>query len=75
MSRSNIITSPLTGVIEEDQVVIDFGQYEGQSVFQINCDEPDYYGFLLHEKEKGNFFIKRAKNKEFKLYINESMAA
>ena len=27
--------SPLTGIIEEDKVVIDFGEFEGKSVLEI----------------------------------------
>lgn len=61
--------SPLTGVLEEENVVIDFGQHEGKSVFEINVTEPTYYEFLMEEKDKGNFFIKRTRDKIFRLYI------
>jgi len=69
------IPSPLTGVLEEDRVVVDFGEHEGKSVFEINMDIPAYYQFLLDQKEQGNFFIKRNKDKIFKLYISQGVGA
>ncbi len=67
--------SPLTGVLAEDAVVIDFGEHEGKSVFEINMDVPAYYQFLLDQKEEGNFFIKRNKDKVFKLSISQGVGA
>ena len=64
--------SPLTGVIAEENVVIDFGEHEGKSVFQIADSEPGYYQFLMEEKEKGNFYIRRNKDKIFRLYIHDT---
>jgi hypothetical protein len=66
-------TSPLTGIIEEDKVFIDFGEHEGKSVFEIQCIQPDYYQFLLQQKETGNFAIKRTKEKIYKLYISQAV--
>lgn len=64
--------SPLTGVIEEDKVVIDFGEYEGKSVLEIADTKPDYYEFLMTQKESGNFSIRRTKDKIYRLYIHQT---
>ncbi len=64
--------SPLTGVIAEEKVVIDFGEFEGKSVLEIADTKPDYYQFLLDQKETGNFAIRRTKDKIFRLYIHQS---
>ena len=64
--------SPLTGIIEEDKVVLDFGEYEGKSVLEIADTRPDYYEFLLQQKESGNFSIRRSKDKIFRLYIHQT---
>ena len=61
--------SPLTGVLAEEAVVIDFGEHEGKSVLQVNDENPDFYSFLVEQREKGNFKIRRNKNKEFKLFV------
>jgi hypothetical protein len=62
--------SPLTGILAEDTVVVDFGEHEGKSILQVNDENPDFYNYLLEQKEEGNFIIKRNKDKEFKLYVN-----
>jgi hypothetical protein len=64
--------SPLTGVIAEEKVVIDFGEFEGKSVLEIADTKPDYYQFLIEQKETGNFAIRRTKDKIFRLYIHQS---
>lgn len=64
--------SPLTGVIEEDKVVIDFGEFEGKSVLEIADTRPEFYQFLLDQKETGNFSIRRTKDKIFRLYIHQT---
>ena len=61
--------SPLTGILAEEQVVVDFGEYEGKSVMDIAETEPEFYQFLLKQKEIGNFAIRRTKDKIFKLYL------
>ena len=48
MSANN---SPLTGIIEETQVIIDFGQYEGQSVEDVRRIDPSFIDQLIKEKE------------------------
>jgi hypothetical protein len=65
--------SPLTGIIEEDKVVIDFGEFEGKSVLEIADTKPDYYQFLIDQKETGNFSIRRTKDKIFRLYIHQNL--
>lgn len=64
------IQSPLTGVLAEESVVIDFGEHEGKSVLQVNDENPDFYSFLIDQKEQGNSMIKRTKDKIFRLYVN-----
>lgn len=63
--------SPLTGVIEEDKVYIDFGEHEGKSVLEVADTLPEFYDYMLSNKEMGNFFIRRGKDKLYRLYINE----
>lgn len=65
--------SPLTGIIAEDAVVIDFGDYEGKSVLEIADTEPEYYSYLISEKERGNFAIKRTKDKIYRLYVHNQL--
>lgn len=60
--------SPLTGVLDEDTVVIDFGKHAGKSVLEIADTEPEFYSFLVAQRQSGNFAIKRNKDKIFKLY-------
>ena len=62
--------SPLTGVIEESDVIMDFGQYEGQSVREVKSADPDLYQQLVQEKENDNIAIRRNKDKSFRLYMN-----
>ena len=70
---AQIIQSPLTGVLAEDTVVIDFGEHEGKSVLQVNDENPEFYTFLLSQKELGNSMIKRTKDKIFRLYVNSPL--
>lgn len=67
MSTSN---SPITGVIDERLVILDFGKYEGKSVLEIAEIDPIFYEKLASEKENGIFAIRRHKDKTFRLYIN-----
>lgn len=64
--------SPLTGIIEEDKVVIDFGEFEGKSVLEIADTRPDFYDFLVQQKEQGNFAIRRTRDKIFRLYVQQT---
>jgi broad specificity phosphatase PhoE len=67
MSGNN---SPVTGIIDEKLVIIDFGKYEGRRVSEISELDPIFYDRLVTEKESGVFAIRRHKDKTFRLYIN-----
>lgn len=62
--------SPVTGVIDEAQVIIDFGKYEGKSVFEVQEIDRAFYDRLASEKDNGIFAIRRHRDKTFRLYIN-----
>jgi len=66
--------SPITGVIEETDVIVDFGLYEGQSVSHVKNSDPDLYQQLVQEKENDNIAIRRNKDKTFRLYMNPLLA-
>ena len=61
MARS---TSPLTGLLKEENVVLNFGEHQGKSIMAISADFPEYYEKLLEQKEKCNCFLKRGKDKK-----------
>mgnify|MGYP003394164754 CR=1 FL=1 len=63
-------SSPVTGVIDEGLVIIDFGKYEGKSVQEIHVVDPIFYERLASERENGVFAIRRHRDKTFRLYIN-----
>ncbi len=63
-------TSPVTGIIEETDVVIDFGKHEGRTVHEIADLDPAFYQRLASEKDSGIFAIRRHRDKTFRLYIN-----
>lgn len=63
-------SSPVTGVIDEKLVIVDFGKYEGKSVSEIAEVDKDFYDKLVNEKENGVFAIRRHRDKTFRLYIN-----
>lgn len=62
--------SPVTGVIDEELVIIDFGKYEGQNIKDISERDPEFYQKLVAEKENGAYAIRRNRDKTFRLYIN-----
>jgi len=62
--------SPVTGIIEEELVILDFGKYEGKSVKEVSELDPAFYERLIAEKENGIFAIRRNRGKTFHLYIN-----
>lgn len=64
--------SPLTGIIEEDKVFVDFGEHEGKSVLEIADTLPDYYEYLVEKKDGGKCIIRRSKDKSFKLYVSQT---
>ena len=62
--------SPVTGVIDESLVIVDFGKYEGRTVEEVAELDPSFYDKLASEKENGIFAIRRHRDKTFRLYIN-----
>ncbi|AUN98983.1 hypothetical protein DOM21_06040 [Bacteriovorax stolpii] len=64
--------SPLTGIIAEELVYVDFGEHEGKSVLEIADTVPDFYEFLLESKEGGKCTIRRSKDKSFRLYVSQT---
>lgn len=69
-NHNNKDQSPVTGIIEENVVVLDFGKYEGVTVEKISELDPAFYDRLAEEKDKGTFAIRRQKDKTFRMYIN-----
>jgi hypothetical protein len=65
--------SPVTGIIDECLVVIDFGEHEGKSVLEIADTVPDFYDFLRESRDKGSCMIRRSKDKCFRLYIPSTL--
>jgi hypothetical protein len=68
MSQST--QSPITGVIDESNVILDFGKHEGRSVKEIAAIDPDFYESLAGEKGEGIYAIRRHRDKTFRLYLN-----
>lgn len=64
--------SPLTGIIAEELVYVDFGEHEGKSVLEIADTVPDFYDFLVESKEGGKCIIRRSKDKSFRLYVSQT---
>lgn len=64
--------SPLTGIIAEELVYVDFGEHEGKSVLEIADTLPEFYDFLIESKESGKCTIRRSKDKSFKLYVTQT---
>ncbi len=62
--------SPVTGIIDESLVILDFGKYEGKSVEEVSGLDPSFYEKLSAEKENGVFAIRRHRDKTFRLYVN-----
>jgi hypothetical protein len=62
--------SPITGIIDESQVIIDFGKHEGITVQELQVADPDFYAALAGEKGEGVFAIRRHRDKTFRLYLN-----
>ena len=68
-----ISVSPLTGIIEEDKVFIDFGEHEGKSILEVADTLPDFYQYLIDKKETGKCTIRRSKDKCFRLYVSQTI--
>ncbi|MDD0851971.1 hypothetical protein HBN50_02635 [Halobacteriovorax sp. GB3] len=65
--------SPITGIIAEEQVVIDFGEHEGKSVLEVQDTLPEFYDYLIDQKNDGRCTIRRSKDKTFYLYITNTL--
>lgn len=65
--------SPITGIIEEDKVFVDFGEHEGKSILELSDCYPDYYKYLIEKKEDGHCTIRRSKDKSFRLYVSRTL--
>lgn len=65
--------SPVTGIIAEDQVFIDFGEHEGKSILEVADTLPDYYDFLIERKNEGMCTIRRSREKIFRLYVSKTL--
>ena len=63
-------TSPLTGIIEEDKVFVDFGEHEGKSVLEIADTLPEYYQYLVGKKNQGICTVRRGKHQSYRLHIS-----
>lgn len=65
--------SPITGILEEDKVFIDFGEHEGKSILEIADTIPEFYDYLIESKNSGKSVIRRSKDKLFRLYIPQAL--
>ena len=65
--------SPVTGIIAEDRVVIDFGEHEGKSILEVADTAPEFYDYLIEQKNAGRCTIRRSKDKIFRLYIPNAL--
>ena len=65
--------SPLTGIIAEDRVYIDFGEHEGKSILEVADTLPDFYSYLIEEKNVGKCAIKRVKDKSYRLHVSRTL--
>jgi len=66
-------TSPITGIIAEDKVFIDFGEHEGKSILEVADTLPQFYEYLIEKKTNGNCMIRRSKDKCFRLYVSRTL--
>ena len=64
------LNSPITGVIDEANVIVDFGKHEGRTVKEVAVLDPDFYDSLAEEKGEGIYAIRRHRDKTFRLYLN-----
>jgi len=65
--------SPVTGIIDESNVIFDFGEHEGKTVKEVHEIDPDFYDSLVEEKATGFYAIKREAHidgKVYRLYLN-----
>lgn len=60
--------SPITGIIKESQVILEFGPYEGKTLSEVETLDPEFYQRLLQDKD--HLSVRRHRDKTFRLYIN-----
>ena len=73
MASAQQEVSPVTGILAEDQVFIDFGEHEGKSILEVADTLPDYYDFLIDSKNEGHCTIRRSREKIFNLYVSRTL--
>lgn len=71
MAQADI--SPLTGILEEDRVYLDFGEHEGKSILEVADTMPEFYDYLIGKKDNGMCAIRRSKDKCFRLYVTQTV--
>jgi hypothetical protein len=68
------VLSPVTGILNEEDVFMDYGEHAGLTVKQVHELDPDFYDALIDQKGSGLYAIKREAhldgNKTFRLYLN-----
>jgi hypothetical protein len=66
--------SPVTGVLNEEDVILDYGKHAGLSVKEVQHVDPEFYDLLMNQKGSGVFAIKREAHldghKTYRLYLN-----
>ena len=62
--------SPVTGIIGEESVVMDFGRYEGKTISEVAELDRAFYDKLVAIKDTGVYAIRRHKDKSFRLYLS-----
>lgn len=66
--------SPVTGILSEEDVMIDFGKHAGKTIHQIQIEDPEFYESLMEKRGSGVFAIKREAHmdghKTYRLYLN-----
>ena len=71
------LASPLTGIFEEDTVIIDFGDHEGKSVLEVSDTHPEFYEKMIRLKgsKLSEFTIRRGSSDHnyYRLSMNLSL--
>ena len=66
--------SPVTGILKEEDVILDYGVHAGKSVREIQESDPEFYESLMDQKGSGVYAIRREAHvdghKTFRLYLN-----
>jgi len=66
--------SPVTGILNEEDVILDYGVHAGKSVREIQESDPEFYENLMDQKGSGVYAIRREAqvdgHKTFRLYLN-----